>query len=235
MRILALITARSGSKRVPGKNIRKLGSKALVIWSIDVVENNKYICDILVSTDDKKIADICKNANASVPWLRPINLASDTANSVDVALHALEWYESEKGPVDGLLLLQPTSPFRTKYTIQNGIDLFVKYQHKSVIGVSAVNKHPLWMLKIEKDNLIPFMHNHSLNLRSQDLPEVYIPNGSFYLISPKELRMHRSFINPETKALIIESPEESLDIDTEWDFKIAEFLADNPCSLKKLN
>lgn len=225
MKILALITARNGSKRVPGKNIRKLGNKPLVIWSIDAVKNNKYICDILVSTDNKKIADICLEAGAYLPWLRPSNLASDTASSVDVALHALDWYESEKGAVDGLLLLQPTSPFRTKDTIQNGIDLFIKYQRKSIIGVSAVNKHPLWMLKIEKDNLIPFMHNHSLNLRSQDLPEVYIPNGSFYLISPKELRMHRSFINPETKALIIKSPAEGLDIDTEWDFKIAEFIA----------
>jgi len=224
MKILALITARNGSKRVPGKNIRKLGNKPLVIWSIDVVKNNKYICDILVSTDSKKIADICLEAGAYLPWLRPSNLARDTTSSVDVALHALDWYESEKGAVDGLLLLQPTSPFRTKDTIQNGINLFIKHHRKSIIGVSAVNKHPLWMLKIEKDNLIPFMHNHSLNLRSQDLPEVYIPNGSFYLISPKELRIHKSFINPKTKALIMRSPAESLDIDTVWDFKIAEFI-----------
>ena len=224
MKILALITARNGSKRVPGKNIRKLGNKPLVIWSIDAVKNNKYICDILVSTDNKKIADICLEAGAYLPWLRPSNLARDTTSSVDVALHALDWYESEKGAVDGLLLLQPTSPFRTKDTIQNGINLFIKHHRKSIIGVSAVNKHPLWMLKIEKDNLIPFTNKHAFNLRSQDLPEVYVPNGSFYLISPKELRIHKSFINPKTKALIMRSPAESLDIDTEWDFKIAEFI-----------
>ena len=224
MKILALITARYGSKRVPGKNIRKLGNKPLVIWSIDAVKNNKYICDILVSTDNKKIADICLEAGAYLPWLRPSNLARDTTSSVDVALHALDWYESEKGAVDGLLLLQPTSPFRTKDTIQNGINLFIKHHRKSIIGVSAVNKHPLWMLKIEKDNLIPFTNKHAFNLRSQDLPEVYVPNGSFYLITPKELRIHKSFINPKTKALIMRSPAESLDIDTEWDFKIAEFI-----------
>jgi len=224
MKILALITARNGSKRVPGKNIRKLGNKPLVIWSIDAVKNNKYICDILVSTDSKKIADICLEAGAYLPWLRPSNLARDTTSSVDVALHALDWYESEKGAVDGLLLLQPTSPFRTKDTIQNGINLFIKHHRKSIIGVSAVNKHPLWMLKIEKDNLIPFTNKHAFNLRSQDLPEVYVPNGSFYLITPKELRIHKSFINPKTKALIMRSPAESLDIDTEWDFKIAEFI-----------
>ena len=224
MKILALITARNGSKRVPGKNIRKLGNKPLVIWSIDAVKNNKYICDILVSTDNKKIADICLEAGAYLPWLRPSNLARDTTSSVDVALHALDWYESEKGAVDGLLLLQPTSPFRTKDTIQNGINLFIKHHRKSIIGVSAVNKHPLWMLKIEKDNLIPFTNKHAFNLRSQDLPEVYVPNGSFYLITPKELRIHKSFINPKTKALIMRSPAESLDIDTEWDFKIAEFI-----------
>ena len=120
--------------------------------------------------------------------------------------------------------MQPTSPFRTKDTIQNGINLFIKHHRKSIIGVSAVNKHPLWMLKIEKDNLIPFTNKHAFNLRSQDLPEVYVPNGSFYLITPKELRIHKSFINPKTKALIMRSPAESLDIDTEWDFKIAEFI-----------
>ena len=92
MRILALITARGGSQRLPGKNIRTLGSKPLIIWSIDVAKNIPDICDILVSTDDPAIAKVCTEAGAYVPWVLPAELATDTANSVDVALHALGWY-----------------------------------------------------------------------------------------------------------------------------------------------
>ena len=102
MKILALIAARGGSKRLPGKNIRLLGGKPLIVWSIDVARDIPEICDILVSTDSPAISEICKDAGIVVPWLRPVKLATDKASSVDVALHALEWYEAEKGEIDGL-------------------------------------------------------------------------------------------------------------------------------------
>ena len=224
MRILALITARGGSKRLPGKNIRPLGDKPLIEWSIDVVKSLPEICDILVSTDDPAIASVCKDAGAYVPWLRPAELATDTASSVDVVLHALDWYEAEKGVVDGILLLQPTSPFRTQSTIQRGIELFSKHGYKSVLGVSPTHAHPMWMLKMEGDYLTPFMPEHGLEVRSQDLSPVYVVNGSFYLISPTELRVCRSFMGEHITPLFIESTKEALDIDTEWDFKMAEFI-----------
>lgn len=227
MRILALIAARAGSKRLPGKNMKLLGSKPLIVWSIDVAKNNPEICDILISTDDKAIAEICTEAGAYVPWLRSAELASDEASSVDVALHALDWYEAEKGVVDGLLLLQPTSPFRTRLTVRNGIELFKAFNHQPVLGVSPSHEHPMWTLKRESDYLVPFMQEHGFGRRSQDLPPSYVVNGSFYLISPAELRIYRSFIGEKTIPLIIESPQEALDIDTEWDFKIAEFIAMN--------
>ena len=224
MRILALITARGGSKRLPGKNIRLLGRKPLVVWSIDVVSGIPEICDVLVSTDDNLIAAVCSEAGAYVPWLRPAELATDTASSVAVALHALDWYEAEKGPVDGLLLLQPTSPFRTHSSVQQGIDLFVQHSHKPVLGVSATHAHPMWTLRIDADYLVPFLGGHGIGTRSQDLPPAYVVNGCFYLISPTELRAGRSFLGVRTVPLFIESPLEMLDIDTEWDFKIAEML-----------
>jgi len=227
MRVLALITARAGSKRLPGKNIRLLGNKPLISWSIDIVRNIPEICDILVSTDDKNIASICKDAGAYVPWLRPDELATDTASSVDVALHALNWYEAKKGLVDGLLLLQPTSPFRTKENIQRGIELFINHNFQSIIGVSPTSDHPMWTLKIQDDFLVPFMQEHGIGIRSQDLPPSYVMNGYFYLIAPKELRAQHSFIGPKTLPLLIESPQEALDIDTEWDYKIAEFIVEN--------
>lgn len=228
MRILALITARGGSKRLPGKNIRPLGGKPLIVWSIDVVKDSPEICDILVSTDDPAIAAVSKEAAAYVPWLRPAELATDTASSVDVALHALDWYEAEKGAVDGLLLLQPTSPFRTQATVQRGIELFSKHGHQPVLGVSPTHAHPMWTLKMEGDYLVPFMREHGFGTRSQDLPPAYVVNGSFYLISPAELRAYRSFVKSKTIPLFIDSPQEAVDIDTEWDWKLAKFCLEHP-------
>lgn len=226
MRILALIPARGGSKRLPGKNIRMLGGKPLIVWTIDVARDIPEICDILVSTDDPGIAAVCSEAGAYVPWLRPAELATDTATSVDAALHALDWYETEKGAVDGLLLLQPTSPYRTKMTVRRGIELFIKHGRQSVLGVSPTHAHPMWTLKIEGAYLVPFMQEHGLETRSQDLPAAFVVNGSFYLMSPTELRACRSFVGANTVPLLIESPQEALDIDTEWDFKIAEIISE---------
>lgn len=222
MRILALIAARGGSKRLPGKNIRLLGGKPLIVWSIDVVKDIPEICDICVSTDDPLIAATCLEAGAYVPWLRPAELATDTANSVDVALHALDWYEAEKGAVDGLLLLQPTSPFRTKATVRKGIALFGRNGHQAVLGVSPTHAHPMWTLKMEGEYLVPMMQEHGLGTRSQDLPPAFVVNGSFYLISSAELKERRSFVGEKTTPLIIESLQEAMDIDTGWDFKMAE-------------
>lgn len=226
MKILALITARGGSKRLPGKNLRELGGKPLVVWSIEVAKGIPVICDILVSTDDPAIAAASTKAGAYVPWLRPSELATDTASSVDAALHALGWYETEKGAVDGLLLLQPTSPFRTRKRMLDGIELFSQNKHQSVLGVSPAHSHPMWTLKKEGEYLVPFMQEHGFGTRSQDLPEALVVNGSFYLISPAELRMNKSFVGIKTIPLLIESPQEALDIDTEWDFKMAELVAD---------
>jgi CMP-N,N'-diacetyllegionaminic acid synthase len=227
LRILALITARGGSKRLPGKNIRLLGGKPLIAWSVDVAKDIPEICDILVSTDDPGIAAVCVEVGAYVPWLRPAELATDTASTVDVALHALDWYEAENGTVDGLLLLQPTLPFRTHATVQQGIGLFSKHGRQPVLGVSPSHDHPMWTLKMDGNYLVPFMREHGFETRSQDLPSVYVVNGSFYLISPPELRAGRSFLGPKTIRLLIESPQEAIDIDTEWDFKIAESIAES--------
>lgn len=222
MRILALIPARGGSKRLPGKNIRVLGDRPLIVWSIDVAKDIPEICDILVSTDDPAIAAVCTAAGALVPWLRPADLATDTASSVDVVLHALDWYETQKGTVDGILLLQPTSPFRTKETVLRGISLFRENGGLPVLGVSPTNAHPMWTLKMDGEYVVPFLQEHGLGTRSQDLPIAYVVNGSFYLITPEELRVNRTFIGLRMSPLIIESHQEALDIDIEWDWKVAE-------------
>jgi CMP-N,N'-diacetyllegionaminic acid synthase len=222
MRILALIAARGGSKRLPRKNCRLLGGKPLVSWSINVVKGIPEICDLIVSTDDNEIASICSAAGACVPWLRPAELATDTASSAEVALHALKWYEAERGEVDGLLLLQPTSPFRTRETILKGIGLYINNGNRSVLAVSPSNASPIPTFKIEGQYLKSFFDDKQLAVLSQDEQKTYTPNGSFYLISPSLLRDKKSFFSEQMSPLIIESKKEALDIDTEWDWFIAQ-------------
>lgn len=222
MNILTVVLARGGSKRLPGKNIRLLGGKPLIVWSIDAARAVPEIDAILVSTDDPAIGAVCAEAGALVPWLRPAALATDTASSVDAVLHALDWYEARHGVVDGVLLLQPTSPFRSSDTLRRGIELFGANERRPVVGVSPCASHPMWAMKLAGHYLEPFLPAQSLVTRSQDLPAAYAINGAFYLISPSELRAGRSFIGVHTVPLIIESAREALDIDTAWDWAMAE-------------
>ncbi|MBE8400925.1 acylneuraminate cytidylyltransferase family protein [Leptospira borgpetersenii] len=223
MKLLAVIPARGGSKRLPGKNIRILGNKPLIAWSIDVVKQIPEICDILVSTDDEEIGEIAKKFGAFVPWLRPVDLAEDTSSSIDVVLHAFDWYEKEKQEIDGVILLQPTSPFRREESIRKGIEIFLKNEKKNtVLGVSPADPHPMWCFKLENGNLKPFCGGEGLYLRSQDLPPAYFVNGSFYLTPKIHLKEKRTFYTEIVVPLITKYEVESLDIDTESDWKWAE-------------
>jgi CMP-N,N'-diacetyllegionaminic acid synthase len=222
MRILALITARGGSKRLPGKNMRLLGGSPLILWSINIAKDIPEVVDILVTTDDSEIAEISKSAGALVPWLRPPELATDTASSVDVCLHAIKWYEEEKGKVDGVMLLQPTSPFRRRSKILQGIKIFSLHQHRPLVGVSETESHPMRCFNIEDGRLHPLIKGDGVSMRTQELPPVYVVNGSFYLIAPEDLRKQRSFYKGDLIPLLAEDPIEGLDIDTKWDWMIAE-------------
>lgn len=222
MRIIALIPARGGSKRLPGKNVRPLGGKPLIEWSIETARDIKEISAIIVSTDDPEIAAVALRAGALVPGLRPAVLATDTASSVDVAVHVLAQYEREHGLVDGLLLLQPTSPFRTSASMQAGLSLFICHPGCSVVGVSQAATHPLWCFRLVDEKLQPFVESGGFDLRSQDLPPAYAVNGAFYLVPADVLRNSHSLYAPEVIPLIMESSEDLVDIDTEQDWQRAE-------------
>lgn len=224
MRILALVPARGGSKRIPGKNARPLGAKPLILWTIDAVRGLAGICDTLVSTDDGTLARMTEEAGALVPWLRPADLATDTATTVDVARHALDWYESERGSVDGLLLLQPTSPFRTRAALTRGLELFREHDGRPVIGVSRAASHPSHCFRVERERLVAFVAGAPgrFLIRSQDLPPAYVVNGSFYLVSPSDLRSRGSFFGDDMVPLISDDARDALDIDDEPDWARAE-------------
>lgn len=228
MRVLALIPARGGSKRLPGKNIRILGGKPLIVWSIESVKGIPEICDILVSTDDLNIAAICANTEALVPWLRPPELATDMATSIDVCKHAMDWYEREKGPIDGLMLLQPTSPFRKPETIATAIKLFKENNNRPVVTFSPAESHPMWCYRVEGNAIYPFVGAIDQSSRSQDLEPAYVINGEIYIATPEYLRSHTGFLCNETVPLLVEDHREALDIDTDHDWLIAESLLTRP-------
>lgn len=224
MRILALIIARGGSKRLPGKNIRRLGTRPLIVWSLEAAKGIPEICDILVSTDDAAIADVARDAGGLVPWLRPAELATDSASSLDACIHAVDWYETVNGRIDGVLLLQPTSPFRRRKSVLRGIELFSTSNLRPVVGVSRADSHPLWCFKIVDDVLHPYIDGAGLRQRSQDLPPAYMVNGSFYLIAPRALRQERSFFSDDMVPLVTTDAAESIDIDSEADWEFAEYI-----------
>lgn len=224
MKILALVPARGGSKRIPKKNIRPLGGKPLIAWTIEVALGAPEIVDVLVSTDSPEIAQVARATNALVPWLRPPELSTDEATSIDVCMHALNWYENEKGSVDGLLLLQPTSPFRSTEDVRRCIEILKSHPQQSVVSFSPAESHPMWCFSINGESIQPFIKVADRTIRSQDLPPAYVINGAYYAASPAYLRKKNGFIGADTVPLIMDEAEKAIDIDTEWDWMLAETL-----------
>jgi CMP-N,N'-diacetyllegionaminic acid synthase len=226
-RFLALVPARGGSKRLPRKNLLPLKGKPLIEWTINVTKLSGRFSDILVSTDDEEIAQTARSIGGLVPWLRPAELSSDTATSIDVVLHALDWYEKQFGAVCGVVLLQPTSPFRSVETIHNGLNRFIDLGcYNSVVSVSEAESHPAWTFYSDGSKLRPVCGWEDSKSLSQDLQKAYTLNGLIYISSPKRLRLDKSFIAEDMKGLIIEDYIESLDIDTAEDLRLAEYYAE---------
>ena len=221
MKILALIPARGGSKRLPGKNIKMLGGLPLIAWTIRAVSDSGCCADVLVSTDDPAIAEIAREHGAHVPWLRPPELSTDTASSVDMAIHAVDAYETMSGPVDGLLLLQPTSPFRTSDSIKRAVNLFCESDGwHPVVSVSPASSHPAWCFRQKQEGMEPFLGWSELKKRSQDLEPAWMLNGAIYLISPNRLRNEKSFLTLDAQPLLMTDINESIDVDTMADFEL---------------
>lgn len=225
-RLIAVIPARGGSKRLPGKNIRLFGGRPLIAWTIDVALTSGCFDRVFVSTDDSAIAEVARNAGADVPWLRSASLATDTALVADAVIELLQRLEAEgQEKPTGVALLQPTSPFRSIDTIRRGCELYRKYDGDSVISVSPVSQHPYWMCRIHENLILkPFLNltPEQASARAQELPPVYVLNGLFYLVHPRNLLETGSFYSTNTRALVIKDLLETIDIDTSFDWKLAE-------------
>lgn len=220
-RFLAVIPARGGSKRLPRKNILDLAGKPLISWTIEAARKSKYIDDIIVSTDDEEIAKVAASCDVGVV-IRPDFLATDTANSLDVVLHAIE---SQNSSYDYILLLQPTSPLRNNNHINEAIELLFKKNADAVISVCETEHSPLWANVLpENGNMDNFLVSDVKNKRSQDLASFYTLNGALYLVDKNKLKAEKSFFLDKNAYAYRMDREDSIDIDTLLDFQIADLI-----------
>ncbi len=223
--VVAIIPARAGSRRVPGKNVRALGGKPLIVHSIEQALDADGISRCVVSTDDETIAKLALDAGAEAPFLRPSELATDTATDKPVAVHAVRELETRGASIDFVLWLRPTCPFRSGEDIQRALTLLSSGAFDSVRSVSRVEEHPYWMKRLGDDNaLTPLIEDHTeIEFpRSQLLPSIYRINGVVDGLT-------RAFLEAKDERLFggkmggFETPtERSLDIDTPEDFELAE-------------
>jgi CMP-N,N'-diacetyllegionaminic acid synthase len=222
--ILAIITARGGSKGVPRKNLRDLAGKPLVVWSIEAAKSAQHFMRILVTTDDPQIAEVSRAAGAEVPFLRPSELSGDCATSEAAVLHALDWlYEKEQYSPDLIVLLQPTSPFRSPLDIDLALNLQMTTNADSVISVTENRRPVQWLRKVTAQGTIEAVTSAIEITRRQDAEQLYQLNGAIYVIKPEVLRSENTFYSKNCHAYVM-PPERSLDIDSELDFLIADLL-----------
>lgn len=227
LKILAIIPARSGSKGVNRKNIREIAGKPLIAYSIEAAKSAEDVLSrTIVSTDDPEIARVSEQFGGEVPFLRPANLAGDKSPMVPVIQHAVSEMETRDRIVfDCVLLLQPTAIFRTSEDIRESVRLMSKGGCDSVISVVQVfSTHPILMKKIVDDHLVPFCIEEKEGTRRQDYqPEAFMRNGAIYLSRREAVMVKNSLWGSIIRPYIM--PEErSVNIDSELDLKLAEFI-----------
>ena len=227
-RYVALICARSGSKSLPGKNIKPLNGVPLIGWSIKVAKQVERISRVIVSTDSEEIAKIALEYGAEVPFMRPNELAQDDSPEWLVWKHALDYLKNQNNEIDGLVVVPTTAPLRSKEDINNCINEFEKGNVDVVITVSNAHRSPYF-------NMVKTNHNGFSSLvisskekitRRQEVPEVFDMTTVAYVAKPGFVLQNHGIFDGRVRCVHI-PPERSLDIDTPLDFKIAEYLVNN--------
>ena len=224
-RIVALITARGGSKSVPRKNVALLAGKPLISWTIEAAVQSQNLLQVIVSTDDNEIAEVAKTWGAIVPFLRPDELAQDDSSHISVVVHAIRWLEEhEKFRPEYLVLLQPTSPFRAVEDIDGVIELARAMDAEAVVSVMGTHHHPYLTYRLsEQGTLSEFVLGDIAYPRRQDLPPAYFINGAIYMNRCESLLSKQTFY-PEGMFGYIMPPERSFQIDSAWDHHVAELI-----------
>lgn len=219
MNILALVPARIGSKGIPKKNIKILDGKPLIQYSLEAAMASSLINKVVVSTESREILEIATNLGAEVPFIRPEELASDQAKSIDVVLHALEYFEDNSIFFDAVCLLQPTFPFRTKSEIDEAITSFIENKADSLISVRKVPNHlnPHWVFEKKKESNFLCISTGETEIisRRQELPEAYYRDGSIYITSVSTLKK-KTFLGEKLIPFFSKGPNINLDTMDDW-------------------
>lgn len=230
MRAIAIIPARSGSKGLKDKNIKELNGKPMMAYTIEAANSCGIFDCVHVSTDSEKYANIARKYGADVPFLRSQEMSSDTADSWDAVLEVLNRYKGLGKEFDMVTLLQPTSPIRTGENIKNAFEIFIAKDANAVISVCE-SDHPIeWYRPLLNDNdMSAFATSEEKSGRRQDADTYYRMNGSIYMLKTTYLKENpRNIIRNKVYAYIMDKYS-SIDIDTQFDFDIAEAI------IKKMN
>ncbi len=221
---LFLIPARGGSKGLPEKNIKIINNKPLIIHALDFANNCKQNDDIIfLSTNDLKIKEIAENFGYEVPFLRPESLSTDESSTIDVVRHVINEFSLKNCYFEKIILLQPTTPFRNLTHFIEMMNLFDN-DTDMVVSVLKSKQNPYFNLFEENNDGYLELSKKSNFIRRQDCPNVFQYNGSIYIINAKSLNEYKEFSN-FSKIKKYEMPDEySIDIDTEIDFKLAEYI-----------
>jgi CMP-N-acetylneuraminic acid synthetase len=223
--VLGVIVARGGSKGLPGKNLRPLGGKPLVVHTVEAALGCDALARAVLSTEDAAILAAGRAAGCPAPFVRPAELAGDRSSTVDVVLHAVDWLAQHEGFVaDVVVLLPATAPLRRAAHIRGALDVLRDDPAaEAAVAVTEPDYPPYWMLSVENRRLAWLFPEGAAVDHRQDLPRAYRPNGSIYAIHVPVLRAQRTFY-PRVTAPYVMPREASVNIDTDLDFSLAELL-----------
>lgn len=222
--VIAIVPARSGSKGLPGKNIRPLCGKPLIAWSIEAGLRSIHVDEVLVTTDSEAIAAIGRQYGAVVPFLRPAELATDMATSYAAVEHALNFYASQKQRnFDYAVLLEPTSPLRAPRDIDEMLEKLVSLadQYDAVVSLGPVHEHPAIMKRVAGDSIQPYVPELEQKSRRQEQDAAYFPYGVAYIVKTSALFAERTFYPRRTTYKIIQRYQ-CYEIDDLYDFLAVE-------------
>ena len=222
-KILAIIPARGGSKGLPDKNIKPINGKPLIYWTINQAQKSTLISNLIVNTDSEKIANISEESGASVPFLRPKNLAEDDSSTFDVIKHTLDWYERRDEQYDIVVLLEPTSPLRKNKDIDQAIERFISHgDADSLVSLGEVQLESPYITKFLDDDYVrPVIKLDSSFHQRQQLPIAYFPYGIIYLSKVSSLLETGTFYQENTISYMVERWQ-NYEIDDIYDFMVIE-------------
>jgi len=220
LKIIGIIPARGGSKGIPKKNIKLLNNRPLIHYTINAAKKSTYLDQVYVSTDDHEIADVSTSLGATIPVMRPKELAEDDTPTLPVIQHMTKIIEKKIGPIDIAVTLQPTTPLRTSLDIDNTIKKLIESNADAAVSVAEVEIHPYIMARINRDKL-KWLHSEEKRGRRQDFPQVYALNGAVYATRRDVLLDQNSLYGQDTRAYIMPR-ERSIDIDKIHDFILVE-------------